>query len=54
MIDFVIEVPATVNLKERVEMMAKDMNKSEHVSPLDACTCTGNCGGGDRTIDSLM
>lgn len=31
MIDFVVEVPARVNLKESVEMMAKDMNKSEHV-----------------------
>lgn len=39
----VIEIPAKVSLKEKVEVMAKDINKSEHVSPLDACTCTGNC-----------
>lgn len=43
MVKFVIETPAKVKLKEIVEIMAKDMNKSEHISPLDACTCTGNC-----------
>lgn len=47
-IDFVVEIPAKVNLRESVETLAKDMNKSEHVSPLDACTCTGNCGSGKR------
>lgn len=28
---------------QQLAVMALDLNKSEHISPLDACTCTGNC-----------
>ena len=34
---------AKTNPKKQLESDAKDINKSEHISPLDACTCTGNC-----------
>lgn len=44
--NFIIIVPAKLDIKKQVELMAKDMHKSEHISPLDACTCTGNCGQG--------
>lgn len=40
---FEILVKAETTIQEKVETMAKNMNKSEHVAPLDACTCTGNC-----------
>ncbi len=28
---------------QQIETMATDINKSQHISPRDACTCTGNC-----------
>lgn len=33
---------AQSNFKQIIETKAKDMNKSEHVSLRDACSCTGN------------
>lgn len=40
---FVLVKGKAVTPKKVVETMAKDLSKSELVSPLDACTCTGNC-----------
>ena len=40
---FVLVKGTAVAPKKVVEVMAQDLCKSELVSPLDACTCTGNC-----------
>lgn len=34
---------AQTNPIQQIETKASDLFKSQHVSPLDACTCTGNC-----------
>jgi len=34
---------AVVDVKQSVETVAINMNNSELIAPLDACTCTGNC-----------
>lgn len=35
---------AKYNLKEEIAFSVNEIIKSEIVSPLDACTCTENCG----------
>lgn len=39
----VIKVART-NPVQQIETMASKLHKTEHISPLDACKCTGNCG----------
>ena len=35
---------ARTNPIQQIETMASERHKTEHISPLDACKCTGNCG----------
>ena len=35
---------ARTNPIQQIETMASELHKTEHISPLDACKCTGNCG----------
>lgn len=34
---------ARTNPIQQIETMATDLHLSQHISPLDACKCTGNC-----------
>lgn len=40
---FLVVREAQNNPVQQVETMATALAKSEHISPLDACKCTGNC-----------
>ncbi|XCP84280.1 hypothetical protein ABXS75_14585 [Roseburia hominis] len=35
---------ARTNPIQQIETMASELHRTEHISPLDACKCTGNCG----------
>lgn len=40
---FLLIKKAKINPKQAVETLASDLHKSKFISPIDACTCTGNC-----------
>ncbi len=41
---------ASFSTKQVIETVASNVGKSKFISLLDACTCTGNCGGGGPLI----
>ena len=44
--NFKVLKKSKLSSKREVEMSVVNIHKTKYISPLDACTCTGNCCGG--------
>ena len=52
-IDIKLIKKAILNFSKEISSNAINEDKLKSISPLDACTCTGNCGGGGGEIISI-
>ena len=52
--DFEIIKKAKLDTSKEISSKAINKDKLNSISPLDACTCTGNCNGGGGNLILIM